>query len=310
MSARRAIGWGMFALAAAACAAPRTGVPWAQDPGKLGKATKAVTGASEPVSGGSGGSGGGPTTSPRRGTTRGADRYDDDDDDGDDLMGSLLEPVGEILLYAAALPITGPHHWLERDPGSLRNGYYAAYPYAAAEGGLVADGYLPRADRHAVALRVAGEYGNDFAGIERYGACLRLDTAVRFGLDTTWSHFREELPGGGTDTLDLGDVNLVYRFAQGEKGEMRAGLGMNWFHDGPIDEYGFNATYAGDFHPARPWVVSFELDYGKVGSAERFHGRLTAGAQWRRAEVFVGFDFESLDSVGLPTWTAGLRWWF
>lgn len=307
MSGRRALGWVVLGLAAAACAMPRAGGPALQDPGKLGKATKAVTGASEPPSGGSGGV---PTTSPRSGTARGAARDDDDDDFGDELMGSLLAPVGEILLYAAALPILGPHHWLERDPGSLRNGYYAAYPYADDEGVHVVDGYQSHQDRQAWALRVVGDYGTDFAGIERFGASVRLDTAVRFGLDSAWSHFREELPGGGTDTLDLGDVNLVYRFAQGEKGGMRAGIGMNWFHDGPIDEYGFNATYAGDFYPARPWVVSFELDYGQVGAAERFHGRLTAGAQWGRAEAFVGFDFESLDSVGLPTWTAGLRWWF
>lgn len=291
-------------LIAAACAAPGGGPPFGQDPGKLGKATKAVTGASEPSSGGNPTT---PTKAPRGGSTWSPSRDDEDDDDS--LMGALLEPVGEIAFYLLASPVVGPHHWLEREPGTLRNGYYAAYPYDTAEGHVL-DGSQARAGRQAWALRAVGEYGNDFAGIERYGASLRLDTAVRFGLDTAWSHFREDLPGGGSDILDLGDVNLVYRFAQGEKGEMRAGLGMNWFHDGPVDEYGFNATYAGDFYPARPWVLSFELDYGRVGDAERFHGRLTAGAQWGRGELFAGFDFESLDAVGLPTWTLGLRWWF
>jgi hypothetical protein len=138
----------------------------------------------------------------------------------------------------------------------------------------------------------------------------RLETAVRFGLDASWSHYREELSGGSVDTLNMGDVNLTYRFAQNRYGEMRSGLGMNWFADGPVDEYGFNFTYGGDFYLGKPWIASFEVDWGTLGEASRFHGRTTFGAAWEQCELCAGFDYESLDAVGLPSWFLGVRVWF
>lgn len=91
---------------------------------------------------------------------------------------------------------------------------------------------------------------------------------------------------------------------------MRTGLGMNWLRYGSVDELGVNVTYAGDFYPFRPVVTSFELDVGTIGSANRFHGRATVGAIWEGIELSAGFDYESIDSVGLPSWVIGLRVWF
>ncbi|MCA8977006.1 MAG: hypothetical protein KDC98_19950, partial [Planctomycetes bacterium] len=79
---------------------------------------------------------------------------------------------------------------------------------------------------------------------------------------------------------------------------------------GPVDEYGINFTYGGDFYLGQPWITSFELDLGTLGAATRFHGRATLGVEWNHGELFAGFDYENLDAVALPSWTIGMRAWF
>ena len=47
----------------------------------------------------------------------------------------------------------------------------------------------------------------------------------------------------------LGDCNLIYRFAQHPRGQMRMGIGANWLTDPAQTDLGFNFYYGGDFFP-------------------------------------------------------------
>lgn len=279
----------LLGLVVAACTtAPMP--PFPQDQGTLQRASDKVS-------------------APRRAKRDGTHASSSPDDDDDDGWGDLCAEIAWDLL---GWPWWGPYEVMEGSD-QLRAGYYLRHPYARPGAPLVDPlRVMPslEAIRSPVHLRATAECGTDFDAIDRFGLSLRVETAVRVGLDAAWSRYREELAGGGSDTLDLGDVNLVFRFAQGESGEMRTGLGANWFHKTPVDEAGFNFTYGGDFYLGNPWIASAEIDWGTLGAATRFHGRATFGADWRGVEALVGFDYESLDSVGLPAWIVGGRVWF
>jgi hypothetical protein len=162
--------------------------------------------------------------------------------------------------------------------------------------------------------RLDVDESNDFRGLNRVGGRLLLDTTTRFGLQTSWTWLHERLdadgPGRAADDMVLGDVNGVYRFAQGERAEFRAGLGARILADGDHSHYGFNFTYGVDLFPVRPLILSATLDAGTLGSAGVFHARATAGVALSAFEVFAGYDYLRIGSVDLQGPVIGLRVWF
>jgi hypothetical protein len=158
--------------------------------------------------------------------------------------------------------------------------------------------------------RVRFEYADAFDDLHRIGGHLLLTTTSRWGLDTEANYFRERRAGNRWDELWTGDANVVFRFAQSPRWQWRTGLGFNWLAD-PVDaDFGFNFTYGVDFFPRRPWVLSATLDWGTLGSAERFHFRTTAGVIVRRYEVYTGYEYEDIDRTQLNALIGGVRVWF
>jgi hypothetical protein len=93
------------------------------------------------------------------------------------------------------------------------------------------------------AVRLSLEDGNDCNGLNRVGGRLDIDTAWRFGLQTNWNWFHEDLGGGRSDETVLGDINLTYRFAQAHWLDMYAGLGGRILSDRHATRGGFNFLY-------------------------------------------------------------------
>ena len=91
---------------------------------------------------------------------------------------------------------------------------------------------------------------------------------------------------------------------------MRTGIGLNWISDQVGQDSGFNFTYGGDWFPVRPFIVSGELDWGEIGHSNLVHVRVTAGVEWHRAEVYVGYDYLDVGNAQLGTCLAGVRIWF
>jgi hypothetical protein len=102
----------------------------------------------------------------------------------------------------------------------------------------------------------------------------------------------------------------VVRFAQNPIAELRTGIGANWLADRYDADFGFNFTYAVDVYPARPWVVSSELDWGTLGDTSLFHLRLTAGVLLAGFEVFAGYDYLDVGHAAFAGPVAGMRLWF
>jgi hypothetical protein len=208
----------------------------------------------------------------RRGPDQDSPRESDDpfaDDDFED-DGSLFC----LALGAVAAPIWCPR--LLIGDTTLDPGYFLRYPFRRGHPGFVSEyEHEDTRDRYWVA-RSRLEYASNFDSVYQLGGQVLLDTAIRFGFDTEARRLHEPLPGED-DSLWMGDTNLVYRFAQSERVQMRTGAGMNWFVDQTDDAFGFNFTYSGDFFPCDPWIVSTELDLGWLGESRLVHGRTTLG---------------------------------
>lgn len=234
--------------------------------------------------------------------------YDDDFDDDPCEPGghSLLDDtLGTLIAWTVQLPFWVPRGVLG-DAGG--DGGFAEYPYR--EGAGYWRGLEPRPDERLWSYRPRVELGTDFGDLERFGLALEVEHASRFGLDLAWNRWREELASGATDQLDLGDLNVVYRFAQGEHAAFRAGLGLAWLDDDRGQDLGFNTTYAAEFLPREPLTAAFELDLGTVGDATQQHARAELGFVLERFGLFASFDWFDIGGVQLRSYGLGLRGWF
>ena len=189
-------------------------------------------------------------------------------------------------------------------------GYFPEYPYQdGIPGYMMIDPELP-IKPFAYSLQAGTEYADDFDGMSRIGTHFLIDTTTRFGIDSEVNYWRESLGGGRHDDIWTGDANLVFRFAQSERIQMRTGLGTNWIANDVGSDFGFNFTYQGDFFPQKPWVISGELDLGSLGDETLVHGRITTGLQWRRAEMLIGYDYYEVGQTKLNGFVSGIRLWF
>jgi hypothetical protein len=260
----------------------------------------------DPPAGGGGESDPAPATSEHK---PGRPTASDPDDHG---WGDLLAYPGAV--YGAAMmavagvtsPIWVPHTLLSDDGAT--DFYFPVFPYDNAPGYLTS-AHLPPETRP-WAARLSIEHLEPFDHMDRIGGRLLVSTVTRFGLDSQVDCFRETLPGGRHDQLWTGDCNVVFRFAQSEFAEFRAGLGFNWMADSIRDDFGFNFTYGADFFPGRPWVVSADLDLGTLGHAELFRFRTTIGVTVRRFEFYTGYEYTDIERLHTNSLIGGVRIWF
>lgn len=237
----------------------------------------------------------------------GSRSYLDDDDDESGLTFETLAVLSVGAVTIASSPFWVPYGLAGDDYATP--GYFPRYPYQRPhEGHLMIAPDIPRKPREWVG-RAQVDFGGDFDDITQWNGSFLVETTSRFGLDGSARYLQENLPAGH-DSLWVGDTNLLFRFAQSPQIEMRAGVGVNWLHDQAGSDAGFNFTYGGDWFPVRPFVVSAELDWGEIAHANLFHGRVTTGVEWHRAEVYVGFDYLDVGQSQFANWIGGFRFWF
>ncbi len=232
------------------------------------------------------------------------DHWDEEDEHWNDLLEALCYPV----VIAASSPFWGPAAMVGDDYS--RVGHFAIHPYHQSDRGYMVLEDDLWTDPYPWTARLRFEYGDDFQGLSRIGGHLLWDSQHRIGIDTAFDYRHEDLSAGLADELWTGDANVVFRFAQSERLQMRTGIGLNWLADSAATDLGFNFTYGGDWFPAKPWVVSAELDVGRLGSATLFHGRATAGVQLRSVELFVGYDYFDVGNTQIDGLISGIRYWY
>ncbi|MEZ6069318.1 MAG: hypothetical protein R3C10_03395 [Pirellulales bacterium] len=230
------------------------------------------------------------------------DREDDEDDDDSDL---------------AVIALTSPF-WLPATLVGDRFSFdseFLDYPYQHGRPGVM----VPHPGRSSPSkpwlVRLAGEYGDEFDRNWFARGHLLLDSCTRLGFDGEWAYRHEDLDGAQApeprgDDLWTGDANVVFRIAESRRLQMRAGIGINWLSDDDGGDVGFNFTYGGDWLPHHPWIISTEIDWGRVGHVGLFHGRVTVGAQIDAVEYYTGFDYFDVGTAQTSALVAGVRLWF
>jgi hypothetical protein len=235
----------------------------------------------------------------KRRHSRSSDHCNDDEDSG---FGDLF---GGMLLVGLASPYWLPHFITGDD--LVVWGAVVAAPYDDAEYSLVTQTMVD--DLPPLFGRLQLDYTTNFGDQDKVGGQVLIETPWRLGIDTTWTSWWERGPGP-TDSLQLGDFNIVYRFAQAEDIQFRSGLGFNWISDDVGSDFGFNFTYGVDYFPRRPWVISTTFDLGTLGDAGLFHNQTTVGIALKQFEIFTGFDYYRIGGGELSGWTNGVRWRF
>ena len=235
-------------------------------------------------------------------------RRDDSDYECDDDDSIVEELFGGLVVGIATSPYWGMRMLVDDE------GYgppaFDGIPYAwHAESPWLVQGQNPER-LWAWSSQLSLDYIGDFDDLSAIGGRLLIETNSRFGLDTTFRFYDENTIFGTPDELTIGDANIVYRFAQSERLRMRSGVGFSWMNDDAGSNFGFNFTYGGDWFPVNSWIVSTDLDFGRLGNAGLFHLRATVGRQFYQAEIYAGYDLLRVRDTTADGLIVGLRWWF
>ncbi len=147
--------------------------------------------------------------------------------------------------------------------------------------------------------RIVFEGGTNFDELHRIGGNLRLEALWGLGIDGALNHFMEELPGGGRDSLNLGDLHLTLRIIDEPFLRVRIGAGAAWLSDDVDTEWGFNATANAEIDFWDPFYVGLQCDGGTLGDAGLLHARASLGVKLGMLDTFIGYDHYSIGSAKL-----------
>lgn len=158
-------------------------------------------------------------------------------------------------------------------------------------------------------VRFGAEYGSNTDDLSQLGFDLIANRHAGWGIETGIKLFQER-DGAYRDHLWLGDFNIIYELFPTERFHPRAGIGVNWLADDVGAEAGLNLTLGFDAQLTEHFVVTGETDFGTLGDADLFHGRITAGLTQGPVEWFAGYDHRDIGGVELKGLVAGLRFRF
>lgn len=244
--------------------------------------------------------------------SNGSDNYSVGYNSEDTELYQFLGMLGYIVVSS---PFTAP-------AGILGDRYdspatFITYPYAKGWLGLMQvnfdeckkDETTPSTWERMTSLRASVEEGNNFNGINRLGITFLADTTSRFGIGGG-VHFYEENHQNFYDRLAIGDVNVLYRFAQSNKTQFRAGVGTRFLSDQTRTDWGVNFVYGFESFPRQPYSLGAQIETGTLGSAWVFRATGRVGLVWKYSEVYVGYDYLQIGNTVLQGPMVGLRLWF
>ncbi|MFT3878062.1 MAG: hypothetical protein QM703_00200 [Gemmatales bacterium] len=194
---------------------------------------------------------------------------------------------------------------------------FVAYPYAENWKGLMQfgmeshkiDDVVPITWENLMSLRASVEEGNNFNGINRLGVTFLVDTMTRFGISGK-VNFYEEKTATTLDQLTIGDLNLLFRFAQSERAQYHAGVGIRFLNDRQQTDTGVNFVYGFDCFPIKPVSLGMQFEFGTLGNAWVYQATGRIGLVWKFSEVYAGYDYFHIGSQVLQGPMVGLRIWF
>ena len=218
------------------------------------------------------------------------------------------DSTDESPLLVAGLCVIAAPYWLPAMAcgDNLAKGYFLRYPYWDDMPGTMYP-IDPQGPRHrSWAGEAAFDYANDLDDLSRFGGHLRISTVSHVDVETNYNWFEESSPTV-RDHLSMGDVDLLFRFAETEKWQFRSGFGANWFADKQGVNAGFNFRYGVEWFPKRPWTAKALIDLGELGKSDLIHVRSTVGVDLQRWELFTGYDYRKIGDVHIDGPLVGLQ---
>lgn len=158
-------------------------------------------------------------------------------------------------------------------------------------------------------FRLSAFYGHDFQDLSQANLSALWQLPGSLGVETSATTFRESWDQQ-RDHLWIGDVNLVFETFHVGATRVRLGFGLNWLADSLGADVGLNLTAGFDMPIAPRWTLSGEADIGSLGAADFWHGQLSLGRQFSRAEWMLGLDHYNIGGVQLHGVFTGLRFRF
>jgi len=197
---------------------------------------------------------------------------------------------------------------------------YASYPYATAKSPYLLEPELQVASTSAeLDAHLLAEHspGRPWAGQ------LSLDAGFMSGIGQSSVDARVLMPGPfelsarntllweptARDYSLYGSAVLGVRFLQAPSVLMRLFGGLSYFGQFGYVDVGAEVGLGMDVFLGRPWVLSANAATGFVGQAFLPHARVQLGYLFGRSEIFVGYQYMQVGSVGLSTPLLGTRIW-
>jgi hypothetical protein len=216
-----------------------------------------------------------------------------------------MSDLGSLILeFLLAAPFSVPYQLLEPGRGPACGWSFARAPFAHTS-----DGYLEPAPCAAVAASEGSETwprripgSRQFAGqaslegltaidgsYGRAGGRARFLTAFRLEADAAFVGYFA--PQGQASAGWLGQTHVDVRFAQDERLQFRAGMGVRERFVGGGVSVGFDALYAVDVLWPRPVATTLEISGGSLGvNGWAVEVRSTVGYVVGVVEVYAGWD--------------------
>ena len=239
------------------------------------------------------------------------DRHDDDDD--------MSAEVAAAFMKLVLFPWTIPHIMLEQagEPERMERhrclGTYARVPFQNGPGVLRNGCDEPSHDEMSGLIGLSSESGFMLQQVVPASVAVRFLLPKRLELSTR-ADWWFDVAEGSNDRAWMNTTNLVYRFAQSQRVDLRTGAGLRYYKlDDP--RFGLDLLYGIDVYGRRPIVFRVELHAGILGDAGFGQARATLGGMIGRVELYAGYDHTYLSDgqgagakIGGPI--AGVRAWF
>lgn len=215
----------------------------------------------------------------------------------------FMEIFGPILSYIFISPYSVPYTFW--DDGFDTHLCFHPYPYYSTE-----KGYLTESDDlKGLAFDLSSAYKIYRGDVYGVGLNFKARTNFRFEVHADYNYLEEKLDNGTKDSLYLGNINVLYRFAQNERLLMHSGLGLNILHD-KEDKFGFNYNYSLEAYPFKPMYLAIGVDLGLLGGASYVRFRTMVGVVYRSYEVNIGFESYNIGDTSLEGLIFGFKMYF
>lgn len=227
---------------------------------------------------------------------------------------AAAEPSILVQLPVLLVPFAGPIVVLESRRGEAELEYYAPYPYANGENGVLRiDRIRRKPGRKRFALQGAVDVGI-LSGLSedrlRQRVALRLQGPTRFELRGALSSFGDRTKFGLRPGPVQTDVTGAVRFAESQRMHFVTGLGLTHIGDRlKSARQGVHMLYGVALYPERPFTVEAQVRAGALSGELLFDWRVRGGVALGRVELFLGYSSQRVSTLTEGGYHAGLRLW-